>query len=1002
MSTLPAWRSRLWLLVAVGATLAKLWLTRGQGVYVIGSAGLDDRLFVELAHHLVHGNWLGPYNELTLAKGPFYSLFIAAAFWTGVPLFLAQQAFYAAACAAFARALRPAIASAGARCAVFLLLLWNPMTFDAPAMGRVLRQHVYGPLGLLIVASLTALYLRRDQPARRQLAWAVLLGGAAGAFYLTREEGAWFFPTVGLLAGAALYGAGRISRAALQRTAGLLGLAVAVAALPVLLVCVQNQRHYGWFGTCEFRSSEFNDAYGAMLRVRVGPELPYVPVTREAREAMAKVSPKFAELQKQFDAGIAQGWAGAGEFLVHLPPEQGQIGGGWMMWALREAAGQAGYHTDAGRARYFYKHLARELNQACDEGRLPAGPRRSGFLPPWREAWTGATWHQAFVFSDFVIRFSQFSARPPLSTGSPEELQLFRDLTGERISPPAGELDVVGAAEYVMNLGRVDRLQAIGKALRPLLLGLNLLALGLLGLRTAHLLWARRWTFPLTLAVAAGGAVAASVLMHAVIEVTSFPVLTISSFAPVYPLVLVFVVAVFWDVAAAWQARRELAAPATEPAEAASEPALSPRWHRALPWLAGVAALVPFLVWHGAFRQLFWFGDDFFLLDQMAQMGFWPWTGRVFAENFVPLFKALWGGAVLGFGSYAAMLWLMWLTHAANAVLLNRLLARAGFAWPVALGAALVFALPPANLETLGWSVQWSAILATTFLLLGLWWQAAFASAAAFSAKRDLPLLAFSAASACSFSRGVLTGPVLALALVLPLVGTANARTLLARLPAVLLYLLPAVAVALVISLNSGGNHQHLSGHTGDVAEFGIAYFLFNPAHALFGYSVQPVILGLLAAAKLAVVGGALWLARGPVRLLLVVLLAYDLGNALLLGIGRYHTGFLAAMSSRYQYGALLATLPAAAYLASRALDRLLANREPLRRGAYAAALVVVAGACLLGWPAELAEFTGWRGRDLRALVAAPATNDPAVKVPALDFMHIERAKALTRAYDLH
>lgn len=32
----------------------------------------------------------------------------------------------------------------------------------------------------------------------------------------------------------------------------------------------------------------------------------------------------------------------------------------------------------------------------------------------------------------------------------------------------------------------------------------------------------------------------------------------------------------------------------------------------------------------------------------------------------------------------------------------------------------------------------------------------------------------------------------------------------------------------------------------------------------------------------------------------------------------------------------------------------------------------------------------------------APHTNDPKATVPALDYMHIERAKALQRAYDLH
>ncbi len=85
---------------------------------------------------------------------------------------------------------------------------------------------------------------------------------------------------------ACLHGARKISRAALQRTAGLLGFACLIAALAVLAVCVENKRNYGWFGTCELRSSSFDDAYAALLRVRAAPV-----------ETLAKVSPKFAELR---------------------------------------------------------------------------------------------------------------------------------------------------------------------------------------------------------------------------------------------------------------------------------------------------------------------------------------------------------------------------------------------------------------------------------------------------------------------------------------------------------------------------------------------------------------------------------------------------------------------------------------------------------------------------------------------------------------------------------
>jgi len=1001
-------RNRLWFGVALGFTALKLWLTRGQGVFAIGNAGYDDRLFLELAQHLVRGEWLGPYNELTLAKGPFYSLFIAAAFTVGLPLFLAQQLFYAAACGLFTRALRPAVTSAGARLGIYLLLLWNPMTFDAPSMGRVLRQHVYGPLGLMIFAGLIALHLRRSAPARVQLPWALLLGLAGGAFYLTREESLWLVPAIALLAGAGVFGCWKVSRASARRALGWLGLALLVASLPVLLVCARNKRHYGWFGTTEFRAAAFQDAYGAMLRVRVGPELPYVPVTREAREAMAAVSPAFATVQAELARGIALGWAGASESITKLPPEQEQVGGGWLVWAFREAAVKATQHPSARQTLALCRQVADEINRACDDGRLPAGPRRSGFLPPWRQAQTAPFLQAAGEFADFVVRFSRFSAFPPPSTGSPEELVLFQDMTRERLSPVAGEINDVGVAKFMQNQWKVGVLQLAGKALRPVLLGLFILAQVIVIFRVIQSAWRRQWTFPLTVAAAAWGSCAASVLMHAIIQATSFPVLTISSFAPIYPLLLVFIAAVLWDAVEAWRHRLTAAVTPAAPVPIAPEPAPAPgaplpRWQRVLPWVSGLAALAPFLIWQREFRQLFWFGDDLFLLDQMAAMSPREWTLLVFSENFVPVFKLFWRAAVLGFGgSYAAMLWLLWLTHALNTVLFGRLLQCAGFSWLAVLTTQLAFGLTAANLETLGWATQWSAVLATSFLLLALWWHEIHRDTPGTLVwRKHLPLFLLATASACSFSRGVLTGAVLALGLLLPLLAASGPRAWLRRLPGAACCLLPALAVAVLIKVNSSGNHQQMSGHWMEALAFGASYFLLNPGHLLLGEtSLHPGMMLLLAGTKLGLIVTALRLARGRILHLLLLFLAYDLGSALLAGIGRYHTGFLASLSSRYQYSSLLATLPFAAWVLTHALDRLPFVR--LRPWIAMGLATLLVARCLWAWPAELAVFTAWRGTEMRRLIQAPATSDPAVRVPALEFMHIERAKALQRAYGLH
>lgn len=998
-----------WFWAGVVLTLLKLWLTRGQPVFAIGPAGHDDRLFLQLAEYLVRGEWLGPYDQMTLAKGPFYSFWIATTYLLGVPLFLSQQLLYAVACALIVRAWSPAVRSAAALFALYALLLWNPMTFEASSLGRVLRQHVYTPLVLLIFASLIALYFRRQASLFRLLPWAILLGLAGAGFWLTREESIWLAPSVALLAGASLLTTWYSSRPALLNVARAFGVAVFVAVVPVFVVSALNYRAYRWFGTVEFRAPAFNDAYGAMVRVRVGPDLPFVPVTREAREAMYVVSPAFAELKPYLEGDLGRGWADASSGVTGLAAEQRQIGGGWYMWALRDAVVAAGHGHNAGEALAYYRRMAGEINAACESGRLRAGPPRSGFLPVWRDGQTEKVANTFVDFADFVVSFSNFTAFAPPSAGGADSLELFSKMTHEQLSP-SDDIPRRGD-ELEANNPRTRTLHSIGKVLRQVLLVVFFVAQFVAVVRVVQCVKQKQWTFALTIAAAAWGACAASLLIHAIIHVTSFNVLVISSFAQVYPLVLLFAGAAFIDATQAWRTER-VGSPRPAAAQAPTprllttpEIPLSPRLGAALPWVVGALALLPFVIWQGEFAKLTWFGDDYFLVDQLSQMGFWAWTWRMFTESFVPLFKALWGGGLLLFdGSYQAMLWLLWLTHALNTVWFGRLLRRAEFGWLATAVAQLVFALAPANLETLGWSVQWSAVLATSFLLAGmLWHEKHIETTDRLSLRVHGPLVLFAAASASCFARGVLTGGVLALALLSPvLIGGLRALRW-PRYAGAVLCLLPAISVALLITKFAGGNHQHMGGHWIDALKFATGFFLINPGYLLCGAPEwSPGWLALVfGSAKLALIYWGLSRTEGRRRGLLWLLLAYDLGNAALLGLGRYHTGFEASLSSRYNYSSLLATLPFLGLLANHVIARAL----PTARARVAIAGVVVTGlvlGCLVTWPSELAPFVRWRGTELRELIQAPATNDPAARVPALDLMHIERAKALTRAYNLH
>ena len=186
-----------WLWAAILVTVLKLWLTNSQTVFAIGPAFHDDQLFVKLAAHIINGEWLGPYDQFTLAKGPLFPLFIAATFWIGLPLIFAQQLFYAGACTVLTVAMRPWLRNSALQCGFYLLLLLNPISYDAANLTRLMRQNLYTPLALLTIAGLIMLFSRRRETVRRMFFPAILAGLSFGGFWLTREESVWLLPAVG-------------------------------------------------------------------------------------------------------------------------------------------------------------------------------------------------------------------------------------------------------------------------------------------------------------------------------------------------------------------------------------------------------------------------------------------------------------------------------------------------------------------------------------------------------------------------------------------------------------------------------------------------------------------------------------------------------------------------------------------------------------------------------------------------------------------------------------
>ena len=143
----------------------------------------DDFLFVRLARFLLHGQWLGPFDSLTLIKGPFYPIFLAACAAGGVPVQVGTQSIYLGGALLLARTAGLLAGGRGVGSLCFALLALNPACFDWTAT-MLMREQLYGGLTTLVLALAARTLLCSDH-----LFWPVLLGLAGAAFWAHSRRG---------------------------------------------------------------------------------------------------------------------------------------------------------------------------------------------------------------------------------------------------------------------------------------------------------------------------------------------------------------------------------------------------------------------------------------------------------------------------------------------------------------------------------------------------------------------------------------------------------------------------------------------------------------------------------------------------------------------------------------------------------------------------------------------------------------------------------------------
>lgn len=347
--------------------LFKLWVIHTEEIYG-SSAEYDALWYVGSAKYWY---WFRPYSWTAFVRPCAYPLFIAVVHFFGIPLRIAiefaQMASYAVLIAAFRKVAVPRWL-----CLVlFALMILHPASFLYN--DHTMSESFYTPMLVLSLGgSLLTLFTRK-------LGHAIWTGAAYAVLWNVREE-SFLIPLILLVFFVLALWQRRDAPTRKAHFVFWLKRAGALGATLLVLVTAVYSANYATFRSfakSDMSSPAFEKAFKALLRIKPSYELRYIAVNVGALRLAYDVSPTFAQLKPHFESLDGRNWTnpafetlGVREF------------GPWFMWALRNMTAKANYYQDPISTNAFYRKFAREINQACNEGRIPSRFVLSGFLDP--------------------------------------------------------------------------------------------------------------------------------------------------------------------------------------------------------------------------------------------------------------------------------------------------------------------------------------------------------------------------------------------------------------------------------------------------------------------------------------------------------------------------------------------------------------------------------------------------------------------------------------------
>ncbi len=361
----------LFIMIIVSLTVFRVWLIKNRELVAITPSPHDMQLYITNAESIANGNWLGPYNERIITRGPVFPLFIAITYLLHIPLTIAQTLLYCAAAFLFLGCAIPLVKKKWILIPLYTLILFNPFMIDHETFFELTRSALYPALSMAVAMSCFGLVTSVHTAYKKSVFYTCSLGIFFFLFWYYREEGFFLLPLIGVCYGYSLWITWKQKKVSKKYVIALI--------IPILIflggthiVSSVNKKTYGIYTAREFSYPSYTKAFSALLRIQPEEHNPLISLPKSTRQILYVVSPTFAKLRSFFEGEGGYDWARNSVVWTGIPPEEHELAGGAFHFALRDAIWRITRPSQKNEQLLFEK-LTKEINAACKAKYISCG-----------------------------------------------------------------------------------------------------------------------------------------------------------------------------------------------------------------------------------------------------------------------------------------------------------------------------------------------------------------------------------------------------------------------------------------------------------------------------------------------------------------------------------------------------------------------------------------------------------------------------------------------------